>query len=475
MSRAAEVREEILRAVDLSDVLGEERPLRYEVEIRGRLSRGTVEEISRAKGEPEWMRSLRLSALEYFYKLPNPRWIPWIESLDLEKLVFYSKPSMVRVERWEDLPKEVRDYFDRLGLPEIEKRYLAGLIGILDSEPVYAKMKGHLEKLGVVVLPMEEALRRYPDLVRKYFGRVFPYTDHKFAALHYALWSGGTFIYVPPGVKVREPLESFFLIGRSAEGQFEHSLIVVDEGAEVTWIEGCSAPRLASFSFHDGAVEVYAARNARVKIVTIQNWSRDVVNFNNKRAVAEEGAVVEWIEGGIGSRVTYTYPSTVLRGDGGSTSIITVQLAKGRTVKDSGGKAIHAGRNTRSRIVSKSISADGGISVYRGLVRIQRGAYNSVSNVECESLILDEKSKAYTYPHNHVEEPSATVSHEARTGRLDEAQLFYLQSRGLSEDEAKALIVLGYLEDVMRNLPAEYVFVLSRVIQLEFKEVGGYG
>ncbi|MCE4611900.1 MAG: Fe-S cluster assembly protein SufB [Desulfurococcales archaeon] len=476
MGDMAELKKELLKDVDLAEqLLGRERPIRTEVEIRGKITRSMVEEISRIKKEPDWMRRLRLRSLELFYKLPWPKWLTGIEVLDLDEMVYYAKPETERAASWDELPKEIREYYERLGLPELEARFLAGLVGVFDSETVYARIKKYLEEKGVIVLPMEEAVQKYPDLVKRYFMRIFPPSDHKFAALHGALWSGGTFIYVPPGVKIREPIESFFLIGRSGEGQFEHSLIIADEGAYVEWIEGCSAPRLSRFSFHDGMVEAYAHRNATVKIITVQNWSKDVINLNNKRAIAEEGARVDWVEGSIGSKLTYVYPSTVLRGDNSATRSAVVTIAKGPYLKDSGSKVIHVGRNTRSQIINKTISADGGINVYRGIVRVVRGARNATANVECESLILDDKSKAHTYPHNQVDEPTASVNHEATTGRLTEEQLFYLTSRGLTEDEAKSLIVLGFLEDVLRELPFEYATVLTKVVQLEFSEYGAFG
>jgi len=477
MGETVELKKELLKGVDLAEqLLGREKPVKVEVEIKGKITRDVIEEISRIKKEPEWMKRLRLRSLELFYKLPWPKWLTGIESIDLEEIVVYSKPDVKGPARsWDELPKEIREYYEKLGLPDIEARFLSGLSTVFDSETVYTRIKRYLEEKGVIVLPMEEAVRRYPDLVKRYFMRIFPPGDHKFAALHGALWSGGTFIYVPRGVKIREPIESFFLIGRSGEGQFEHSLIVADEGAYVEWIEGCSAPRLSRFSFHDGMVEAYAHRNATIKIITVQNWSKDVININNKRGIAEEGARIDWIEGSIGSRMTYVYPSTILRGDGSATRSTVVTIAKGPYLKDSGSKVIHVGRNTRSQIINKSISADGGINIYRGLVRVLRGARNAVANVECESLILDEKSRAHTYPHNQVDEPTASVNHEATTGRLTEHQLFYLTSRGLSEDEAKSLVVLGFLDEILRELPFEYAQVLTRVVQLEFSKYGAFG
>ena len=476
MGAAVKPVQDVIRLSDLGSLLGTVHEYPKEIELRGRIERSLVEEISRAKKEPDWMRRLRLRALEAFERLPMPRWLIGVEEIDLEEIAYYVRPRAELAESWEELPDWIRKAYERLGLPEAEAKFLSGFTAVYDSEAVLARTKEELRRKGVVLLPMEEAVRRYPDLVKKYFSRVFPYADHKFAALHYALWSGGAFLYVPPGVRIVQPIEAFFFIGSELEGQFEHTLVVTGEGASVDFIEGCAAPVMRKYSFHDGMVELYAHRNSRINFSTIQNWSRNIINFNNKRAIAEEGAHVEWLEGSIGSRITYTYPTTILRGRGASTRNISVTVAHGRdAIKDVGGKAIHAAPETRSMIVSKSISADGGLAVYRGLVRVQRGAKRSVSHVQCDSLVLDGESRAYTLPRNEVDEPSAEVSHEATVGRLGADQLHYLATRGLSESEAKALIVVGFIQDVLRNLPLEVASVLSKVIELEFSELGAVG
>ncbi|ADV64480.1 Fe-S cluster assembly protein SufB [Desulfurococcus mucosus] len=467
-------------AVELSKSLehGEMEPAEYrkEIELKGRISRDIVEEISRLKKEPEWMRLHRLRALEEFYRLPSPNWLPWIRSIDLDEVAsYYVKPETTGASSFEELPDEIRRIYDALGLPEAYAKYLAGLSTVLDSENVYTVMKDLLKELGVVMVPMDEAVQKYPDMVKKYFGRVFPYTDHKFAALHHALWSGGVFVYVPKGVRVPYPVEAFFFIGSELEGQFEHTVVVADEGSEITFIEGCSAPRLKKFSFHDGMVELYAHKEARVNFVTVQNWSRNIVNFNNKRGIAEENAVIEWIEGSIGSKVTVTYPTTILKGRGARTASTVIGISNGDTVKDTGSKVIHAAPSTSSRIVSKSISGRGGVNVYRGLIQVNKGASNSKSYTQCDSLILDEKSSSSTYPIIHVMEEDADIGHEATTIRVTDDQLFYLASRGLSEKEALSLIVLGFVKDIFPRLPFEYVAMLSKVIQLEFRELGGVG
>ncbi|WP_460124610.1 Fe-S cluster assembly protein SufB [Stetteria hydrogenophila] len=458
------------------EILGPARPVPRAIEIRGKISRSLVEEISRIKKEPDWMRRLRLRALELFEKLPTPKWVVGVEELDLDELAHYARPNVeTTASSWDELPKEIREYYEKLGIPEIEAKVLAGLSLQFDSEPIYKRVKEMLKKKGVIMVSMDEAVRKYPDLVKKYFGRVYPMSDHKFAALHYALWSGGVFVYVPPGVKVYEPIESFLLVGNPAQSVYDHTIVVVDEGGYLNFIEGCSAPRLMKHSFHNGTVEVYAHKGAVVKFTTMQNWSRNIINFNNKRGIAEERARIDWIEGSIGSKITYTYPSTILKGRGSSSSSIVVQIAKGPYLKDTGSKMIHLAPDTRSRIVNKSISAEGGVNIYRGLIRIPRGARNARSHVECQSLILNDKSYAYTYPHNQIEEPTAQVTHEAVTGRLGEEQLFYLMQRGLSEGEAVSILVLGFLEEVIAELPFEYANILRRVVEIEFSKLGGVG
>lgn len=468
--------EEILPARMPEEILGYATPIKAELEIRGRLSRSLVEEISRIKKEPDWMRRLRLRALELFEKLPAPKWLIGVEELDLDELAHYVKPDVSEPARsWEELPREIREYYEKLGIPEIEARLLAGLNVQFESETIYHKTKEYLERKGVIMLPMEEAVRRYPDLVKRYFTRVFPASDHKFAALHVALWSGGVFVYVPPGVKIYEPLEAFFLIGRALEAQFEHTLIVADEGSYIHFIEGCSAPMYKGYSFHDGMVELYAHKGATIKFTTIQNWSRNVINFNNKRGIAEEGARIDWVEGSLGSKVTYVYPSTILKGRGAQSTSAVIQLAKGPYIKDTGSKMYHLAPETRSRIINKSISVGGGINIYRGLIRIPKGALKARAHVECQSLILDDKSYAYTYPHNQVEEPTAIVTHEAVAGKIGEDQLFYLRQRGLNENEATSLMVMGFLGEILEELPFEYATVLKRVIEVEFARLGGVG
>jgi Fe-S cluster assembly protein SufB len=432
-----------------------------------------VRDISDAHNEPDWMLKIRLNALELYNRLPEPKWLRGVDDLSVEDLILYKDPGVKPATSWEELPEDVRRLYERLNLPEYEKEYLAGLSTSLDSETIYSKVLDPLREKGVILEPLHEAVLNHPDLVRKYFSRIYPPADHKYAALHYALWSGGVFLYVPPGVKLDLPIEAFFYISTELEGQFEHSVIVADKGAEVHFIEGCSAPVFRSFAFHDGAVEVYAAENAYVKFTTVQNWSKNIINFNNKRAIAEKNAFVEWVEGSIGARTSIVYPSVILRGESAKTTMNVFSISHGPYVKDGGAKIFHVAPNTRSTVVSKGISSDGGVNIYRGLVRILKGAKNAFSHVSCDSLILDDKSEASTYPHAQVDEPSAVFTHEATTVRFSEDQLFYLQSRGLNEEEAKGLAVLGFIQDILRGLPLEYASVLREVLNADFS--GGVG
>lgn len=459
----------------IEELLGPTTQYGKAFEIRGKISRGIIEELSRAKAEPEWMLRLRLRALEAYERLPSPQWIRGVEDLDVDALTHYLKPDVTLVKSWDEIPEDIRKYYERLKLPDIERRILSGLSLQLDSETIYINYKRLLEERGVIILPMEEAVRRYPDLLKDYFGRVFPYSEHKYSALHMALWSGGVFVYVPRGVRVEQPVEAFFLIGTAMEGQFEHTLVVADEGSYIHFIEGCAAPLYKGFSFHDGMVELYAHRGAHIRFTTIQNWSHNVINFNNKRAIAEDDANVEWFEGSIGSRVTYVYPSTILRGDNSRTTVYTVTLSLGDRIKDTGTKVVMLGKNTKAKVVNRSMVGDGGVNVYRGLIRVNEGAEGSWVSSSCDNLILDSRSRAYTYPHIQVLERKSVVNHEAKTGRIGEEQLFYLMSRGITEGEAKSLIVLGFLEEAMLDLPFEYANVLNRVIQLEFERYGGVG
>ncbi|MCG2887538.1 MAG: Fe-S cluster assembly protein SufB [Vulcanisaeta sp.] len=468
-----DVRLDIARS-DVSGMLGAAKPITWDVTIRGRITRDVVEELSRLKGEPDWMRRLRLRALEMFEKQPWPNWLPLEGTIDLESLVLYAKPRVERARSMDELPRELREYYEALRVPELEAKVLSGVIGQVDSEVVYESIKKELERLGVIAMSMDEAVRKYPDLVKQYFAKVFP-PEYKFASLNIALWSGGVFVYVPPNTHVKMPLELVILISSAGVGQFEHSLIVVGENSSAEFIVACAAPVFTGLSLHDGMTEVYVHRNARVRLVDLKNWSRGVIYFGNNRAIIEEGASVDWLSGSLGGKVTIVYPMSVLRGVGSRTTITSVALANGPTWKEEGAKVFHTAPHTYSKVVSKGVSLNGGTSVYRGLVYVREGARYAKSSVSCESLVLDEKSKAYTIPHEQVFEETAIVTHEAYTGRLSEDKLFYLRSRGLSEEEARSLVVLGYFHDVMVNLPVEYVSIFNRAIELELSRLGGVG
>ena len=438
------------------------------------LSRDVVEEISKLKKEPEWMTRLRLKALELFEKIPSPNWLPDVlADLDVSKLNIYVKPDADKVSTWDEVPPEIRKYYEALGIPDSEKKFLGGLVAVFESEPIYSNVKKELQAKGVVMMPPEEALHKYEDVMKEYFARIFPASDHKFAALHVALWSGGVFVYVPKNVKVTYPVEGFFVIGSEMEGQFEHTLLIADEGSYIHFIEGCSAPQFKKFSFHDGMVELYAKKNAYIKFTTVQNWSKNVINFNNKRAWADENATVEWVEGSLGSKYSFVYPSTILRGRGASSTSLVVTMASSKDEwKDSGSKMIHAAPETRSKVINKNIGFNGGVNVYRGLIKVNKGAKGAKAFVKCDSLMLDDLTKAYTYPHNQIMEEDAEVAHEAHTFRMNEDQLFYLMSRGIDEKEATSLLVLGFIDDIMRELPFEYATVLNKVIKLELEKLG---
>jgi Fe-S cluster assembly protein SufB len=442
--------------------------------VESGLSKDVIVEISRIKKEPEWMLRLRLKSLELFEKLPTPNWLPdFLSELDVSKMEIYIKPDVERTSDWSQIPPEIRKYYEQLGIPQAEQQYLGGLVATFESEPIYSNVKQELQKKGVIMMPPEEAVQKYPDVMKEYFTKIFPVSDHKFAALHGALWSGGVFVYVPKGVKISIPVEGFFIIGSEMEGQFEHTLLIADEGSYIHFIEGCSAPQFKKFSFHDGMVELYAKKNAYIKFTTVQNWSKNVINFNNKRAWADENATVEWVEGSLGSKYSFVYPSTILRGRNASSTSLVVTLASGEGEwKDSGSKMIHAAPYTRSKVINKNIGFNGGVNIYRGLIKVNKGAVGSKAFVKCDSLMLDEKTKAYTFPHNQVFEEDADVAHEAHTFRMNEDQLFYLMNRGIDEKEAISMLVLGFIDEIMKELPFEYATMLNKVIKLELDKLG---
>nr|WP_233186198.1 Fe-S cluster assembly protein SufB [Thermotoga sp. KOL6] len=429
-----------------------------------------IEEISMAKSEPKWMLEHRLESLKIFKEWHDPRFGVDISKLNLGKIVSYIKPDAKKGTSWEEVPKEVKEAFDKLGIPEAERKYLAGVGAQLDSEVVYQNIRKELEKLGVIFLDMESAVREYPDLVREYFMKLVPKTDHKFAALHGAIWSGGTFLYVPAGVKVPMPLQAYFLMSNPGMGQFEHTIIVAEEGSEVTFIEGCSAPRYNVINLHAGMVEIYVKRGAKVKYLTIQNWSKNTYNLNTKRSIVDEEGSMTWVSGSLGSHKTMLYPMTILKGKGARAESMSITYAGPGQHMDTGSKVVHLAPYTSSLVSAKSISLGGGWAFYRGLLKISKDAKKSKASVECAALMLDNRSKSDTVPIIEVETDSADVGHEARIGRIGEEQIFYLMSRGLSEQEAKSLIVKGFVEPVVKELPFEYAVELNKLLELEIEK-----
>jgi Fe-S cluster assembly protein SufB len=441
----------------------------YLHETQRGLTRATVEEISAIKEEPEWMLQHRLRAFEHFQKRPMPLWTDGLDSIDFEKIIYYRKPSEREERSWEDVPDQIKQTFERLGIPEAERSFLAGVGAQYDSEVVYHSVREELSKLGVVFMGTDQALKEYPEIFKEHFGTIVPPEDNKFSALNSAVWSGGSFVYVPPGVDVPLPLQAYFRINGENTGQFERTLIVVDEGASVHYIEGCTAPIYATDSLHVAVVEVVAKAHSRVRYTTIQNWSNDVYNLVTKRAHAYESSTVEWIDANTGSRKSVKYPSIYLRGRGATADIISVAVAGSGQHQDTGAKAIHLAPDTRSRIVSKSVSKDGGRASYRGQVKVAPGATNAVASIRCDALMLDDHSRSDTYPYIDIQEDDTTLTHEATVGKVSQDQVFYLMSRGLTENEAQNLIVQGFLEVFTKELPMEYAIEFNRLVKMEME------
>ncbi len=433
------------------------------------LSRRIVEEISHIKGEPDWMRELRLKAYEHFIRRPMPTWGADLSGINFDEITYYIRPTDRPANTWEEVPEYIKKTFERLGIPEAERKFLAGVGAQYESEVVYHSIREDLAKQGVIFTDMDTALREYPDLVREYFGTVVPYTDNKFAALNTAVWSGGSFVYVPKGVKVDIPLQAYFRINAAAVGQFERTLIIVEEGASVHYIEGCTAPIYSKDSLHSAVVEIIAKPHAHVRYTTIQNWSTNVYNLVTKRSVAYEGAFVEWVDGNLGSKVTMKYPGIILKGPRARGEVLSIAFAGPGQHQDTGAKIIHMAPETTSRIVSKSISKGDGRASYRGLLRVMKGARDVKANVQCDALLLDPESRTDTYPYIEIEEEDVTIGHEATVGRVGEDQIFYLQSRGIPEAEALTMIVMGFIEPFTKELPLEYAVELNRLIQLEME------
>jgi len=433
------------------------------------LNAEVVRQISMMKNEPDWMLEFRLKALEHFQQRPIPTWGPDLSGLDLDNLYYYVRPSDHEGRTWDDVPDTIKETFERLGIPEAERKFLAGVGAQYESEMVYHNVQEALKEQGVIFISIEEGLQQYPELFREYFGTIIPHTDNKFAALNSAVWSGGSFVYVPPGVHVELPLQAYFRLNVANIGQFERTLIIADEGANVHYVEGCTAPTYSSDSFHSGVIEIMVKKNARVRYTTIQNWSLNVYNLVTQRSIVQEGGTMEWVDANLGSKVTMKYPSCYLMGEGAHGEILSMAFAADGQLQDAGGKVIHAAPNTSSKIISKSISKGGGRASYRGLMKVHEGAKNARSSVVCDALLLDPDSRSDTYPYIEIDEESVSIGHEASVSKVGEEQMFYLMSRGLSEAEATTMIVSGFIEPLVKELPMEYAIEMNRLIQLQME------
>jgi len=435
------------------------------------LSEEVVREISAHKEEPEWMLALRLKALKVYESKPMPTWGGNLSELDrvLDEIYFYVRPQDRMEHSWEDVPEEIKDTFEKLGIPEAERKVLAGVGAQYESEMVYHSLREEWEKQGVIFDSIEDGLKNHPDLFREYFGTVIPTQDNKFSAMNAAVWSGGSFVYIPPGVHLETPLQAYFRVNQERMGQFERTLIICDEGASAHYIEGCTAPVYSTESFHSGVIEIVVKKNARFRYTTIQNWSNNMYNLVTQRALVHEDANMEWLDGNLGSKLTMKYPSCYLVGERAHGEILSIAYSGDGQHQDTGGKVVHAAPYTTSSIVSKSISKGHGRSTYRGLCKVHEGAHHARSNVECDALLINDTSRTDTYPYIEIEENDANVGHEASVSKIGEEQLFYLTSRGISEEEAMAMIVRGFIEPIAKELPLEYAVELNRLIELEME------
>lgn len=439
------------------------------MDITKGLSEKIVRRISEIKNEPLWMMEFRLNAYKIFQEKKMPSFGPSLSEIDFNDIYYYLKPAKEKVKRWEDVPRNIRETYEKLGVPTAERRYLAGVEAQFDSEMIYGRVKEEIEKKGVIFCDTDTAVKKYPDLLKQYFGTIIKPNDNKFAALNSCVWSGGSFLYLPKGVRVDFPLQAYFRINAKNLGQFERTLIIADEGSFVHYVEGCSSPVYSDEALHAGVVEIIVKKGARVRYTTIQNWSKNVFNLVTKRANVLEEGVMEWVDCNLGSCVTMKYPSCVLARRGAKGTLLSMAMVGKDQVIDSGGKMIHVAPETSGTIITKSISKDGGSASYRGLVLIQKGARGSKSKVKCDALILDEKSSANTYPHIKILEKDVEATHEAVTGKLNEEQLFYLQSRGISRADAEGLLINGFIEPMVKELPIEYAVEMNRLIKLEME------
>ncbi|GAB4072823.1 Fe-S cluster assembly protein SufB [Barrientosiimonas marina] len=433
------------------------------------LTREVVEEISNMKEEPQWMLDYRLKALETFYKKPMPQWGGDLSELDFDEIVYYVKPSERQGQTWDEVPKEIKETFDKLGIPEAEQNYLAGVSAQYESEVVYHSMQEDLEEQGIIFKDTDSALQENEELVKKYFGKVIPPSDNKFSALNSAVWSGGSFIYVPKGVQVKTPLQAYFRINSENMGQFERTLIIADEGSAVQYVEGCTAPVYTTSSLHSAVVEIFVHKDAYCRYTTIQNWANNVYNLVTKRTTVDANGMMEWVDGNMGSKLTMKYPSVWLRGEGARGDTLSIAIGSKGQNQDTGAKMHHLAPNTSSSIVSKSISKNGGKVTYRGMVDFGRKAYGARSNVECDTLIMDSESTSDTIPYNEINNDNISLEHEAKVSKISEEQLFYLMSRGLGEQEATEMIVMGFIEPFTKELPMEYAVEMNRLIKMEME------
>jgi len=433
------------------------------------LSEKTIKTLSQIKNEPQWMLNLRLTSYEFFKKAQNPSWGPDLSSLDFNEIKYYSYAGE-KSSSWEEIPTEIKETFEELGLPEVEQKYLAGLTTQYESEAIYSNLKQRWTEMGIIFEDTDSALQKYPQYFKEYFGKLVPYADNKYSALNTAVWSGGTFIYVPKGVKLWMPVQTYFRINTERMGQFERTLIIADEDSEIHYIEGCTAPQFIKSSLHSAVVEIFVKKNAKVRYTTIQNWSKNVYNLVTKRAITEEKAVMEWVDCNLGSKITMKYPSVILKGDNSHGELLTMALADSKQNIDSGGKMIHIGKNTTSTINSKSISKGKGIATYRGMSLIQGQAQNSHCSVKCENLVIDKEAKAYAFPHDEVKNSSSIIEHEASVSRISADKLFFLGSRGLGENESVKLVSSGFIEPITAQLPMEYSVELERILDMVYRE-----
>ena len=449
----------------------------YVFKPRKGLDEDIIRQMSSMKGEPDWMLEFRLKSYQRFLAKPMPTWggDGALEEIDFDDIYYYVKPTEGQAKDWDMVPESIKDTYEKLGIPEAERKYLAGVTAQYESEVVYHRNREDLEAQGVLFCDMDTAVREYPDLVQEYFGTIIPPNDNKFAALNSAVWSGGSFIYVPPGVKLDQPLQAYFRINAENMGQFERTLIIVDEDAYVHYVEGCSAPVWTSDSLHSAVVEIIVKKGGRCRYTTIQNWSNNVYNLVTKRAAAYENATMEWIDGNLGSKLTMKYPAVWLMEPGAHGEVLSIAFAGDGQHQDAGAKMVHVAPNTTSNIVSKSISNHGGRAGYRGLVRVEPGAEHVKSFVRCDALILDDDSRSDTYPYMEIEENDADIGHEATVSKVGEDQLFYLMSRGLTEDQATSMVVAGFIEPIVRELPMEYAVEMNRLIELNMAEAGAIG